>query len=282
MRQAHRSPGRPQRHRVQPTIGPSQVGDREDDVAAVQSADSAPATSAVPATTWPFSVSLKPCAATSDSSASPRRTRSYSALAGAVTILFRRWGADLSAARLQLVPSGNSARSPGYTCTIPGPEGRLAWTATTVLALPTTLDSAVVFCAEFLIKDTAAWAAALGYGWDTQLAFAPWTGPSTSRRSASTTAAPGRGWLSRSSPRQPWPAGIARYCTGGLGAHGPRARIHRRGSGSRSVLDRPGRYSSRKPPATRQQQCGGRAELGRTAKQRPPGLWRIGESVARR
>jgi hypothetical protein len=39
-------------------------------------ADSAPATNAIPAITWPFSVSPRPCAATSASSASPRRTRS--------------------------------------------------------------------------------------------------------------------------------------------------------------------------------------------------------------
>ena len=39
-------------------------------------ADSALATSAIPATTWPFSDSPPPCAATSASSASPHRTRS--------------------------------------------------------------------------------------------------------------------------------------------------------------------------------------------------------------
>lgn len=75
-RQAHWSPDRPQRRRVQRTVGPSQVGDRADDVVAVRLPQTQPpATSAIPATTWPISVSPQPCAATSDLSASPPRTR---------------------------------------------------------------------------------------------------------------------------------------------------------------------------------------------------------------
>ncbi|MEV5086019.1 RNA-binding domain-containing protein, partial [Streptomyces sp. NPDC056159] len=104
----------------------------------------------------------------------PRRTRleqqlPHSAVAGAVTMLSRRRGADLPAARWERGPFGNSARTVGYTCTIAGPDDGPALTASVMLALPTTMQPTVVACADVLIENPAAWAAVLGPGWDTQL-----------------------------------------------------------------------------------------------------------------
>ncbi|MFE3163381.1 helix-turn-helix domain-containing protein [Streptomyces sp. NPDC059224] len=104
----------------------------------------------------------------------PRRTLleqqlPYSAVAGAVTMLSTRRGAELPAARWERGPFGNSARAVGYSCTIAGPDGSPALKASVMLALPTTMESTVVACADVLIENPAAWAAALGPGWDTQL-----------------------------------------------------------------------------------------------------------------
>ncbi|WP_328623095.1 RNA-binding domain-containing protein [Streptomyces sp. NBC_00354] len=93
----------------------------------------------------------------------------YSAVAGAVTLLSRRRGADLPATRWERGPFDNSARSAGYTCTIAGPDGGPALRASVVLALPTAMESTVVACADVLIESPAAWAAALGPGSGTQL-----------------------------------------------------------------------------------------------------------------
>ncbi|WP_331731301.1 RNA-binding domain-containing protein [Streptomyces sp. NBC_00073] len=93
----------------------------------------------------------------------------HSAVAGAVTILSRRRGAELPAARWERGPFGNSDRSAGYTCTIAGPDGTPAVTASVMLALPTTMESTVVACADVLIENPEAWAVALRPGWDTQL-----------------------------------------------------------------------------------------------------------------
>lgn len=104
----------------------------------------------------------------------PRRTLleqelPNSTVAGAVTMLSRRRGAELPAATWERGPFGNSARSVGYTCTIAGPDGGPALNASVMLALPTTMESTVVACADVLIEDPAVWAAALGPGWGTQL-----------------------------------------------------------------------------------------------------------------
>ncbi|MCZ2528176.1 hypothetical protein [Streptomyces sp. HB2AG] len=104
----------------------------------------------------------------------PRRTLleqrlPHSAVAGAVTMLSRRRGAELPAARWERGPFGNSARSVGYSCTIAGPDGSPALKGSVMLALPTTMESAVVACSDVLIENPAAWAAALGPGRDTQL-----------------------------------------------------------------------------------------------------------------
>ncbi|RSS85014.1 hypothetical protein EF919_38295, partial [Streptomyces sp. WAC02707] len=74
----------------------------------------------------------------------------YSAVAGAVTMLSRRRGAELSAARWERGAFGNSTRSVGYTCTIAGPEGDPALTASVMVALPSTMESTVVACADVL------------------------------------------------------------------------------------------------------------------------------------
>ncbi|MFH9821297.1 RNA-binding domain-containing protein [Streptomyces sp. NPDC017230] len=94
---------------------------------------------------------------------------SHSAVAGAVTTLSRRRGAELPAARWERGPFGNSGRSAGYTCTIAGPDGTPAVTASVMLALPTTMESTVVACADVLIENPEAWAVALRPGCDTQL-----------------------------------------------------------------------------------------------------------------
>ncbi|WP_331734133.1 RNA-binding domain-containing protein [Streptomyces sp. NBC_00829] len=104
----------------------------------------------------------------------PRRTLleqqlPHSAVAGAVTMLSRRRGADLPAARWERGPFGNSARSVGYSCTIAGPDGGPALKASVMLALPTTMESTAVACSDVLIENPQAWAAAIGPGWDTRL-----------------------------------------------------------------------------------------------------------------
>ncbi|MFD8733670.1 RNA-binding domain-containing protein [Streptomyces sp. NPDC059618] len=95
----------------------------------------------------------------------------YGALAGAVTMLSRRRGAEPRTAVWERTPSGNAARSAGYTCTIPVPGGSPALRAAAMLALPTTVNSTVVACAEVLVEDPAAWARALGSGPNTRLDF---------------------------------------------------------------------------------------------------------------
>ncbi|MFD5820594.1 helix-turn-helix domain-containing protein [Streptomyces sp. NPDC127038] len=95
----------------------------------------------------------------------------YGALAGAVTMLSRRRGAEPRTAVWERTPSGNAARSAGYTCTIPVPGGGPALRAAAMLALPTTVNPTVVACAEVLVEDPAAWARALGSGPNTRLDF---------------------------------------------------------------------------------------------------------------
>ncbi|MFE2271436.1 RNA-binding domain-containing protein [Streptomyces lavendulae] len=95
----------------------------------------------------------------------------HSAVAGAVTMLSRRRGADLPAARWERGPFGNSARSVGYSCTITGPGGGPSLKTSVMLALPTTMESTVVACSDVLVENPQAWAAAVGPGWDTRLGF---------------------------------------------------------------------------------------------------------------
>ncbi|MFF6979294.1 helix-turn-helix domain-containing protein [Streptomyces sp. NPDC008343] len=104
----------------------------------------------------------------------PRRTLleqrlPHSAVAGAATMLSTRRSTELPAARWERGPFGNSARSVGYSCTIAGPDDVPALKVGVLLALPTTMESTVVACADVLIENPAAWAATLEPGWDTQL-----------------------------------------------------------------------------------------------------------------
>ncbi|MFD6967387.1 RNA-binding domain-containing protein [Streptomyces sp. NPDC059949] len=92
-----------------------------------------------------------------------------SALSGALTMLSQRRGADLPAARWERGAYGNSSRAASYTCTISSPDGSPAVSAALMLALPTSMESTVVACAEVLVEDSAAWAAAVGPSWETQL-----------------------------------------------------------------------------------------------------------------
>ncbi|WNI19991.1 RNA-binding domain-containing protein [Actinacidiphila sp. ITFR-21] len=95
----------------------------------------------------------------------------YSALAGAVTTLSRRRGAELPAAEWSRGRFSNTARSVSYTCTVSAPDGAPALRAAATLALPTTTDSTVVACADVTIENPAAWASALDIDWGTQLSF---------------------------------------------------------------------------------------------------------------
>ncbi|MGW4234798.1 hypothetical protein ACWEF9_36950 [Streptomyces sp. NPDC004980] len=95
----------------------------------------------------------------------------YSAVADAVARLSRRRGAELPAVRWERGPFSNSGSSVCYSCTITGPDGSPAVKAAAMVALPTAMESTVVACAEVRIEEPAAWAAALGPGWDTRLTF---------------------------------------------------------------------------------------------------------------
>lgn len=92
-----------------------------------------------------------------------------SALAGAMTMLSRRRGANLPAAQWKRTTSGNSSRSLAYTCTLADPDGTPALRAAAMLALPTTMEPSVVTCAEILVDDQQAWAALLPPGCTTCL-----------------------------------------------------------------------------------------------------------------
>lgn len=92
-----------------------------------------------------------------------------SALSGALTMLSQRRGANLPAARWERGEYGNSSRTAAYTCTISSPDGAPAVRAGVMFALPTSMESTVVACAELVVEDSAAWAATVGTGWDTQL-----------------------------------------------------------------------------------------------------------------
>lgn len=92
-----------------------------------------------------------------------------SALAGELTMLSQRRGANLPAVRWERGAYGNSSRAAAYMCTISSPDGVPALSASVMLALPTSMESTVVTCADVLVEDTAAWAAAIGSGRDTRL-----------------------------------------------------------------------------------------------------------------
>ncbi|KAB1990206.1 alpha/beta fold hydrolase [Streptomyces triticiradicis] len=93
----------------------------------------------------------------------------FSRLAGAVTTLSLRRGADLRAASWNPGPYRNAIDSISYSATVTPPDGRPALTGAVMAALPGALQPSTVTCAEIAIQDTAAWAAALPPGTSTRL-----------------------------------------------------------------------------------------------------------------
>ncbi|MFF7764295.1 alpha/beta fold hydrolase [Streptomyces griseorubiginosus] len=93
----------------------------------------------------------------------------FSRLAGAVTTLSARRGADLPAADWRSGPSHNAIDRISYTATIASSDGLPALTGAVMASLPGALQSSTVTCAEVAIQDTAAWAAVLPPDTPTQL-----------------------------------------------------------------------------------------------------------------
>ena len=84
-----------------------------------------------------------------------------SALAGAITVLSHRRGADLRAADWTRGPNRNALDGLSYSTVITAPDSGTALSAEVMMALPSTMNSSVVTCAELRIADLTAWAAAL-------------------------------------------------------------------------------------------------------------------------
>jgi hypothetical protein len=84
-----------------------------------------------------------------------------STLAGAVTALSRHRGADLRAADWTRGPNRNALDGLSYSTVITAPDGGTALSAEVMMALPSTMNSSVVTCAEVRIADLTAWAEAL-------------------------------------------------------------------------------------------------------------------------
>ncbi|MER5698786.1 RNA-binding domain-containing protein [Streptomyces mirabilis] len=93
------------------------------------------------------------------------RALPYNALAGAVTILSQRRGADLPAAHWDRGPGRNTPTAVSYTSTITAPSDRRAVSAAVMMSV----EDTVVTCADVLIEDASAWAALLPPGAGTQL-----------------------------------------------------------------------------------------------------------------
>ncbi|MGW4759600.1 hypothetical protein [Streptomyces chartreusis] len=93
----------------------------------------------------------------------------FSRLAGVVTTLSRRRGADLPAANWHPGPNRNAIDAVSYSTTIAPSDGRPALTGAVMAALPSAMQASTVTCAEIAIQDTAAWAAALPSGTSTKL-----------------------------------------------------------------------------------------------------------------
>ncbi|MFC7261491.1 alpha/beta fold hydrolase [Streptomyces lutosisoli] len=93
----------------------------------------------------------------------------FSRLAGAVTTLSLRRGADLRAAHWDLGPNRNAIDSVSYSATIASLDGRPALTGAVMASLPGALQSSTVTCAEVAIQDAAAWTAVLPPGASTKL-----------------------------------------------------------------------------------------------------------------
>jgi len=84
-----------------------------------------------------------------------------SELAGIVTTLSLRRGADLRAAVWNRGPNRNALDALSYSSVITAPDGRTALAAEVMMALPNAMNSSVVTCAELRVEDLSAWAEAL-------------------------------------------------------------------------------------------------------------------------
>lgn len=93
------------------------------------------------------------------------RALPHSALAGAVTIMSRRRGAELPAAHWDRGPGRNTPTAVSYSSTITAPGDRRAVSAAVMMSV----EDTVVTCADVLLEDTSAWAALLPPGAGTQL-----------------------------------------------------------------------------------------------------------------
>jgi hypothetical protein len=82
-------------------------------------------------------------------------------LARAVAELSRRRGADLHVTAWNRGPNRNALDAFSYSSAIAAPDGQTALSAEVMMALPNTMNSALVTCAEARIEDLAAWAGAL-------------------------------------------------------------------------------------------------------------------------
>ena len=89
-----------------------------------------------------------------------------SRLAGVVTTLSLRRGADLRAAIWHRGPNRNALDALGYSSAIAAPDGTTALSAQVMAALPGAMDSSVVTCADVRVEDLNAWAEALAASGD--------------------------------------------------------------------------------------------------------------------
>jgi hypothetical protein len=84
-----------------------------------------------------------------------------SELAGLVTTLSLRRGAALRAADWSRGPNRNALDALSYSSLITAPDARAALAAEVMMALPSSMNSSVVTCAELRVTDPVAWAEAL-------------------------------------------------------------------------------------------------------------------------
>lgn len=88
-------------------------------------------------------------------------TLPFSDLAGEVTMLSARRGADLRPGRWQLGPNPNARDRASYSSAVTSPNGRLALTCEVMVALPDAFESGVVTCTELRVEDSTVWAESL-------------------------------------------------------------------------------------------------------------------------
>ena len=89
------------------------------------------------------------------------RALPISELAELVSTLSRHRGADLRAAGWNRGPNRNALDAFSYSSVITAPDNRTAMAAEVMMALPSTMNSSVVTCAELRIEDLTTWTEAL-------------------------------------------------------------------------------------------------------------------------